>query len=633
MKQQKTRIIDKRIGFKVLRLEQVVLAPNYRTNFSITDITPLAESMREVGQLQPVIINQVRRADELVAGQRRYYALVHAGIKDIKCIVYESLTQEEIAKIQLSENIKQPIGSIGRAESIPRAQDMVEKLEGRVLSKAAFADKINVSRTTVKEAHYYANLYAEARRAVEEAKITYTIGVQIGRLEKAKQEPLLIRVLRGDFKNAKELGVYVSGLKKTLEAPSELELAVQETDKEYYAREKAKDYFESLKQAASYLQSLFLLLEKGKDTRQIIANATLNHLALGGLVQSISIKLGNLEEKIMAHNNEALEEALHPKKKKHILALILKERKINHGGQTAADLIKNAKEAEIKLDRIYRDKNQPRKTNTPEYKEYIRTLGENIKEMGVLTPIILVKRKTSEGEYRVVVGESRWRAAKKAGLNKIPAFITQLDDLSCYIVQLAEDLHRKDSPIERAQAISTLAEEKKKLGTYSREEFRMDMEAFMGMKPAEVRKYMNFLELDSRTKQLVYNKTLSFSSALELGRIKEHNQRRELANMIIAQNLGAQNAKKLISETIQNIKWYSHVQGKEKEFLEQCTNICQGLAESKIICEAIKCLAGIDSKLTKLPTEEKFYKDDRLATSYALFKKAIDNYNQLMSKK
>ncbi|HHE36586.1 MAG TPA: hypothetical protein ENL16_02105, partial [Candidatus Woesearchaeota archaeon] len=88
MSQDKIRIIDKRSGVELLRLEELVVAKNYRTNFSITDIKALADSIKTVGQIQHVIVN--RRPDgkyELVAGQRRYYAITLLNLEKIKCVV------------------------------------------------------------------------------------------------------------------------------------------------------------------------------------------------------------------------------------------------------------------------------------------------------------------------------------------------------------------------------------------------------------------------------------------------------------------------------------------------------------------------------------------------------------------
>lgn len=628
------RISDKRLETRILDLEKIVLLKNYRTNFSIKDIIPLAESIREVGQIQPVIVNQVNGKYELVAGQRRYYAITYAKLKKIKCVIYENLMPEEISKIQLSENIKQPISSIGKAESLPRAKKIVEKLKGRTISNNEFARMINRPSTNVNEAYNYNNLEEKIKQAIEKETISYSIGVQIGRLEKPKQEYVFNKVLEEKEvkKSAKEVARFVTHLIKTERrgVPETLELMVQEEDQDAYVINNVKEYSAGLKEAASYLRSLFLLIEEKKQAQEIISKARQGKWVLSEAVESISGYMDALEDKIRSYNNGGLEEALHPKKKKNILDIILRERAVNTNGDSANDLIKRAKEEYISIDKIYRDKNQPRKTNTPEYKVYITNLSHNIKEIGVLIPIIIVPRKTKQGDYRIVVGESRWRSTKKAGLNQIPAIIVDLDDLSCYIIQLAEDLHRQDSPVERAQAITRLGEAKKKLGEYSKKSFVKEIEAFMGMKPSQVRKYIRFFELDKRTQQLVYNKTMSFTAALELYKINDLKLRGNLCNLVVAENLSTQSVKKLVSNTLQTNKWYQNIKGKEKEFLEECEKAGQERAQAEIFRSTIKSLVGLESRIKKLPQEERFYMDNRLVKSYVFFKHALEGYSQLM---
>jgi len=633
MSQNKIRIIDKRSGVELLRLEELVVAKNYRTNFSITDIKALADSIKTVGQIQHVIVN--RRPDgkyELVAGQRRYYAITLLNLEKIKCVVYNNLTLEEISKVQLSENIKQPIGPVGRAESIPRAKKLVERLRGRLITRNEFASMIKIPPTTVREAYYYNNLEPRIKEAVGKGEISYSIGVQIGRLDKEEQEKVLGKVRAGHLKSAKQVGRFVTDLKERRGVSETLELILQEEDKEGYLRDKVKDYSSSLREAASYLRSLFILLGEKKEAKEVISKAKLHTWVLDELVESVSRHMDTFEERLKAYNKEGLENALHPEKKGHILDIILRERKINSKGETATDLIKIAKEKNVLINRVYRDKNQPRRTNTIEYREYIEVLANNIRQLGILSPVLLVPRKTGGKYYRLVEGETRWRASTKAGLKRIPAIIADLDDVSCYIIQLAADLHRKDSPVERAQALSQLREEKKKLKRYSKREFAKEIEAFIGMKPVEVRKYMRFLDLDKGTKQLVYNKTISFTAALELSRVKDTKQRRDLCKIIVAENLPSQSVKRLVSNTLQTNQWYKGVQGKEKDFLEACEVAGREMAERNIVYKTIISLIRLHYLLENLPREEKFYREANLVRSYAFFKHTLKGYKEVIKK-
>jgi ParB family chromosome partitioning protein len=85
----------------------------------------------------------------------------------------------------------------------------------------------------------------------------------------------------------------------------------------------------------------------------------------------------------------------------------------------------------------------------------ISELTESIKKSGVLQPILV--RKKSDGKYELIAGERRWRASKKAGLNKIPAIIKKLEDQDVMVIALVENIQREDlSPLEEAEALENL---------------------------------------------------------------------------------------------------------------------------------------------------------------------------------
>ena len=85
-------------------------------------------------------------------------------------------------------------------------------------------------------------------------------------------------------------------------------------------------------------------------------------------------------------------------------------------------------------------------------------LSSSIAEMGVLQPILL--RPMAEGEYELIAGERRWRAAKRAGLTTIPAVIRPTDEVGSVEQALVENLHRQDlAPLEEAAAYQQLIED------------------------------------------------------------------------------------------------------------------------------------------------------------------------------
>ena len=105
---------------------------------------------------------------------------------------------------------------------------------------------------------------------------------------------------------------------------------------------------------------------------------------------------------------------------------------------TAGEDKKSSELTEIKLDEIVRDEEQPRREFS---EETLAALAESIKEHGVLQPIVVTKE---EGKYRIVAGERRWRAAKLAGLKKIPAIVRTLDAQNRLEISVIENAQRED---------------------------------------------------------------------------------------------------------------------------------------------------------------------------------------------
>ena len=109
---------------------------------------------------------------------------------------------------------------------------------------------------------------------------------------------------------------------------------------------------------------------------------------------------------------------------------------------------------EVKLTDVMPNPNQPRK-NFDE--EKLQTLAESIKEHGLIQPIIVTQKNEN---YIIVAGERRWRAAKKAGIKKIPVLIRDYSDLAVKEIALIENLQREDlNPIEEAMGYRSLIDD------------------------------------------------------------------------------------------------------------------------------------------------------------------------------
>ncbi len=112
---------------------------------------------------------------------------------------------------------------------------------------------------------------------------------------------------------------------------------------------------------------------------------------------------------------------------------------------------------EIELSKIYANPNQPRKNFE---KASLEELSTSIREHGVIMPIVVNKEK--DGMYMIIAGERRYRAAKLAGLETIPAVIKDYSDREVEEISLIENLQREDlNPIEAATAMKKLMDDYK----------------------------------------------------------------------------------------------------------------------------------------------------------------------------
>ena len=99
--------------------------------------------------------------------------------------------------------------------------------------------------------------------------------------------------------------------------------------------------------------------------------------------------------------------------------------------------------------------NQPRKRFDP---ESLADLAESIRVHGIIQPLTV--RRLSTGYYQIIAGERRWRAAKQAGLDEVPAVIIEADDRKVMELGLIENLQREDlNPAEEARGYQVLMED------------------------------------------------------------------------------------------------------------------------------------------------------------------------------
>ena len=115
------------------------------------------------------------------------------------------------------------------------------------------------------------------------------------------------------------------------------------------------------------------------------------------------------------------------------------------------DIESNENLKSLKITEVEPNREQPRKNFN---QESLEELAESIKTYGVIQPIVVSKQ---DGYYGIVAGERRWRAAKIAGLEEIPAIIRDDDEQTNKEIALIENIQREDlNPFEKALGIRRL---------------------------------------------------------------------------------------------------------------------------------------------------------------------------------
>jgi ParB family transcriptional regulator, chromosome partitioning protein len=109
---------------------------------------------------------------------------------------------------------------------------------------------------------------------------------------------------------------------------------------------------------------------------------------------------------------------------------------------------------EIPIELVHRNPDQPRRHFA---EAEIAELEASIRDKGVLQPILVRPSPRTAGEFEIVAGERRWRAAQQAGLKAIPALVRVLDDDRAFEIAIVENVQREDlNAMEEAQAYQTL---------------------------------------------------------------------------------------------------------------------------------------------------------------------------------
>ena len=174
----------------------------------------------------------------------------------------------------------------------------------------------------------------------------------------------------------------------------------------------------------------------------------------------------------------------------------------------------------LKVNEIEPNKEQARKIFD---EEAIEELSNSIKEYGVIQPIVVAKK---ENYYEIIAGERRWRASKKAGLEKIPVIIKDDNIQRNKEISLIENIQREDlNPIEKARGIKQLMDE------YNLTQQRVA--EILGKSRSAIANSVRILNLDERVINLALEGKLTEGHCRSLMAITDPDKQFEMAEQII----------------------------------------------------------------------------------------------------
>lgn len=157
--------------------------------------------------------------------------------------------------------------------------------------------------------------------------------------------------------------------------------------------------------------------------------------------------------------------------------------------------------SEIEISRIVPNPDQPRRTFD---ETALDELAVSIRELGVVQPLTL--RSSDDGNYQIIAGERRWRAASRAGLTTVPAYVRTVSDSEMTEMALIENIQRED-----LNAIEVALGFKKLIDTYNLTQERLSER--LGKKRASIANHLRLLRLPAEIQLGLRDKKLDMGHA------------------------------------------------------------------------------------------------------------------------
>ena len=197
---------------------------------------------------------------------------------------------------------------------------------------------------------------------------------------------------------------------------------------------------------------------------------------------------------------------------------------------------------EIELSRIEPNPDQPRSIFE---EETLEELAKSIRNYGIIQPIILKEK--DDGNYLIIAGERRYRAAEMAGLEKIPAYIKTTQDENMAELALIENIQREDlNAIETALAYQHLID----ANGFTQEQ----LSERVGKKRATVANYLRLLKLPAEIQVGLKDKRIDMGHARALLSVEDPEVQLALYEQILTQGLSVRTVEELARNASAEVK-------------------------------------------------------------------------------
>lgn len=200
-------------------------------------------------------------------------------------------------------------------------------------------------------------------------------------------------------------------------------------------------------------------------------------------------------------------------------------------------IIEKPVEIKLKITELEPNREQPRKDFN---EDALEELADSIKDYGVLQPLLVQKE---NDYYRIIAGERRWRAAKKAGLKEVPVIIKDYTSQQVVEISLIENIQREDlNPIEEAMAFKRLLEEF---------HLKQDQVAERVSKSRVViTNAIRLLKLDERVQNMLVHDMLTAGHGRALVSIDDKEQQYTLALKVLDEKLSVRETEKMVKNIL-----------------------------------------------------------------------------------